>query len=77
MTIKNPRPNQVPDDVKTCAVETCMDCLKPVEVVWHAPEDLWLQVIGEKDGTTLCVNCFDKRLLEKGIYKRWTCSEDL
>lgn len=52
--------------------EICGRCGGKVEMVWHAPDDLWLHRSGfPTPGGVLCVPCFDE--LAGGLY--WVCAE--
>lgn len=50
--------------------EMCQRCGRPVEVVWTAPDALWLEV-HESEGGIRCVECFDRDCDEQGISVRW------
>lgn len=62
--------------VRRHCCEICGDCGRPVRVVWHAPDDLWLLVNGRETGV-MCVPCFDDRArsLVPSLYLMWTPGE--
>ena len=45
--------------------EPCQCCGWSVGVTWHAPNELWLNVVGSLDGTTLCPRCFAERAFHR------------
>lgn len=51
--------------------EVCGECGRPVEQVWWAPEDLWLEAMGWEGGL-LCIPCFDLKLEDRPGLVRWT-----
>lgn len=52
------------------ALERCSECGQG-QIVWHADDDLYVEVMGRKDGDTPCPQCFDRRAEVKGIYLKW------
>ena len=54
----------------TTVIEFCKDCGARQPIVWHATDDLWDRISGDKN--VLCPNCFDKRADQKGILLMWT-----
>lgn len=59
--------------------EICQRCGKEHNMVWHASDNLWFEVIG-KEGGVLCVNCFDllfRTTTEKDRrFLYWSCKEE-
>lgn len=45
----------------------CQDCRDPVHD-FHAPDDLWMEVVGDADGV-LCWDCFADRANRKGVWR--------
>ena len=54
-------------------IEFCKVCGRRQPLVWHAPDPLWLDVIGRKDGDVLCPECFTRAARVKGHWLRWKC----
>lgn len=48
-------------------IEFCRDCGRTDEA-WTIEDWFWILVVGQKDGTTLCLSCFDKRAARKGLH---------
>jgi hypothetical protein len=48
-------------------IEFCKDCGRTDEA-WHIDDWFWERVVGQRDGITLCLNCFDRRARAKGFY---------
>jgi hypothetical protein len=55
--------------------ERCQNCGRISKVVWKAPDDLWLKVIGSGSGL-LCVSCFDAICAAHGITLIWKCMSE-
>ena len=55
--------------------EVCMDCTRPYDLVWAAPDALWNEVVGSPTGM-LCPDCFDRRCNAKGIYPYFVAHRD-
>lgn len=55
--------------------EVCQKCGGACELVWHAPDKLWRDVTGFKDGEgILCVNCFAALVWKrKHRFLYWSC----
>ena len=47
----------------------CEDCGRNVHD-WTAPDDVWLSVVGPREGIVLCYDCFCNRGDELGIWWR-------
>jgi len=57
--------------------EKCQECGGYVQHIWHAPDEIWEKVTGNKDGSgNLCLRCFDAKAEELGILLYWECHED-
>lgn len=51
--------------------ERCHDCNKRYDrTIWHAPDDLWLRIMGGEGGL-LCPPCFDDRCKSLGLFLIW------
>ena len=62
----------------TLITEFCHDCGRTQPLVWHAPDDLWADVMGRTDGGgVVCPECFDKRADGLGLLLRWTPARPL
>lgn len=48
-------------------VEFCHDCGRETEA-WTVEDWFWLKVVGRRDGTNLCVRCFDQRSRRLGFF---------
>lgn len=59
-------------------IEYCKDCGRTQELVWHAPNELYAEVTGQKNesdmGGVTCPRCFTKRAELLGKFLRWTPS---
>ena len=56
--------------------ERCQVCGMNYLIVWKAPDSLWLELTGRRDGSGLiCPQCFDILAREKGIELYWVCAE--
>lgn len=51
-------------------IEYCDDCGRKQPLVWHAQDEVWLEVTGDVGGV-LCPECFDKRAHDLGIMLYW------
>jgi hypothetical protein len=51
--------------------EICGECGRPVDVVWTADDELWLEVVGQPGGL-LCIPCFDTKVERSGLFLCWT-----
>lgn len=51
--------------------ESCQECERPQPLVWHAPDPLWMELIGHGSGV-LCPRCFQKKIDRAGIMVTWT-----
>jgi hypothetical protein len=56
--------------VRRYGYEICYACGRPVDVVWTAPDELWLRIVGGPGGI-LCVACFDGLCRSEDTYLRW------
>jgi hypothetical protein len=50
--------------------EICYRCGRGVDVVWHAPDELFWRVNGSDVGC-LCVGCFDLMAEQQGLVLFW------
>lgn len=56
---------------KFCLItEFCHECGVKQPLVWTAPNDLWIRIVGHAGGV-LCPKCFDKKCAERGMFVRW------
>ena len=56
--------------------ETCQECgRRYCWTVWHAPDALWLELMGRSSGL-LCPRCFTAKAHEAGHRLFWSCSTD-
>lgn len=46
--------------------EMCQDCGRPMGIIWHAEDALWVEVVGSRAGL-LCPRCFDRRSKDLGL----------
>lgn len=54
--------------------EVCQSCGESVGCVWSAPEKLWKEVTGSKDGGILCPKCFAALVQERlHTFLYWSC----
>lgn len=52
--------------------ESCQDCGNPYRgFIWHAPDPLYLELIGSTGGT-FCPRCFNEKAQRAGIWVTWT-----
>jgi hypothetical protein len=49
--------------------EACQFCGRPY-LLWRAPDDLWLDLIGSPHGLC-CLTCFDDRARQRGVWLQW------
>lgn len=52
--------------------EFCQECGRTTDLVWWAPDALWLELTGERHGGGVrCTACFDRTATRRGIILRW------
>lgn len=57
--------------------EQCQRCLNLVDLVWHAPDEIWKKVTGITDGSGVyCVHCFSEMAWKVDMSLYWECAED-
>ena len=50
----------------------CRNCNRGYKIFWDAPDELWLEIVGEENkGCTLCPECFDELASLKGRPLKW------
>ena len=54
--------------------EKCQVCGKHYSYVWHAPDELWEQITGQKESGLCCMECFDDLATAMGIMLYWGCA---
>jgi hypothetical protein len=56
--------------VRGWVTEICAECGRPVGLVWHSPDALWLDLVGGYDGIR-CIPCFDDMVDANGGLVYW------
>lgn len=54
--------------------ETCLNCNSRYQLWWGAPDDIWMAVVGKKEGH-LCPTCFDRLAWANGYSLEWKCEQ--
>jgi hypothetical protein len=50
--------------------EFCEQCGRSVDLVWHASDELWAEIVGGPTGVR-CPRCFDAECYRRGKFIRW------